>query len=101
VLGDGTVVVTYYDFRNDDSSGELADHFAVHCHTGCGGGGASWGNEIRLTDTSFDILHAPVARGLFLGDYVGLAAFGTNGFAIFTQPHGADPASVFFRGFGP
>jgi hypothetical protein len=100
VLGDGTVVVTYYDFRNDNGSGELADYFAVHCHAGCASG-ASWGNEIRLTNVSFDILQAPVARGLFLGDYVGLAAIGSDAFAIFVQPHGADPASVFFRGFGP
>ena len=100
VLSDGTVVVTYYDFRNDDSSGELADHFAVHCHAGCAST-SSWGNEVRLTDTSFDILDAPGARGLFLGDYVGLATARTDAFAIFTQPHGGDPASVFFRRTGP
>jgi hypothetical protein len=96
VTGNGTVVVTYYDFRNDGSVGELADHFAVHCHAPCAGG-AGFGDEARLTDVSFDILNAPVARGLFLGDYVGLAARGRDAFAIFTQPHGADKSSVFFR----
>jgi hypothetical protein len=100
VLGDGTVVVTYYDFRNDDSSGELADYFAVHCHDGCARG-SSWGNEVRLTNTAFDILEAPVARGLFLGDYVGLATARADAFALFTQPHSGDPASVFFRRAGP
>jgi hypothetical protein len=96
VLADRTVVVTYYDFRNDGASGELADYFAVHCHAGCTMA-SSWGNEVRLTDASFDILNAPVARGLFLGDYVGLAATGQSALAIFTQPHGSDRSSVFFR----
>ena len=96
VTGNGVVVVTYYDFRNDTSAGELADHFAVHCHAPCVGG-AGFGDEARLTDVSFDILNAPNARGLFLGDYVGLAALGRDAFAVFTQPHGADKSSVFFR----
>ena len=100
VTADGTVVVTYYDFRNDGSVGELADHFAVHCHAPCPGG-SSFGNEVRLTDTSFDILNAPVARGLFLGDYVGLAASGTDALAVFTMPQASDKSSVFFRRTGP
>ena len=93
-------MVTYYDFRNDGSVGELADHFAVHCHAPCPGG-SSFGNEVRLTDTSFDILNAPVARGLFLGDYVGLAASGTDALAVFTMPQASDKSSVFFRRTGP
>jgi hypothetical protein len=101
VLGDGTVVVTYYDFRNDNNTGELADYFAVHCHAPCSGG-ASFEEEVELTDASFDILNAPVARGLFLGDYMGLAARGQNAFAVFAQPHltaggTVDRSSVFFR----
>src|SRR3989442_6605033 len=96
VTGDGTVVVTYYDFRNDTSAGELADHFAVHCHAPCVGG-AGFGDEARLTDVSFDILNAPNARGLFLGDYVGLAALGREAVAVFTQPPGAGQSHAFFR----
>jgi hypothetical protein len=100
VLSDGTVVVTYYDFRNDIApGGELADHLAVHCHAGCAEP-ANWGDEVRLTDTSFDILQAPVARGLFLGDYVGLATAGSDAVAIFTMPHDTDASSVFFRRAG-
>ena len=92
--------MTYYDFRNDDSSGELADHFAVHCHTGCAQA-ASWGDETRLTVASFDITKAPVAEGFFLGDYVGLTSDGTSFLSVFTQPHGTDASSVFFRRIGP
>lgn len=103
VSSDGTVTVTYYDFRNDDATGELADHFAVHCHAAtedCSDP-ASWtaGNEVRLTETSFDILQAPVARELFLGDYVGLASDGTDFLSVYVKagdPAG-DPATVFFR----
>jgi hypothetical protein len=87
--GDGTVVVTYYDFRNDTGTGgvEATDYFAVFCTpttpTTCGTA-ANWGNEVRLTMSSFNILNAPIARGHFLGDYMGLAASGTkNVFPVF------------------
>ena len=74
--GDGAaVVVTYYDFRNDtDTNGvEGTDYFAVICRTAddCSKAG-SWGDEQRLTTATFNILDAPVARGHFLGDYMGL-----------------------------
>lgn len=96
VSADGTVVVTYYDFRNDDASGELADHFAVQCSFNCSDP-ASWGGEARLTDVSFDIRNAPVARGLFMGDYMGLASDGADFLSAFVIADPADPASVFFR----
>ena len=104
VSSDGTVTVTYYDFRNDIDGPELADHFAVHCHAAsedCSEP-ASWadaGDEVVLTDTSFNILEAPVARELFLGDYVGLASDGIDFLSVFVKsddPAG-DPATVFFR----
>ncbi|NPT59909.1 sialidase family protein [Paraburkholderia elongata] len=92
--GDGkTVVVTYYDFRNDTNTpagGEGTDYFAVFCTTGCTSPG-NWGNEQRLTTASFNILNAPVARGHFLGDYMGLAASGLKTvyplFGIATAPN--------------
>jgi hypothetical protein len=92
----GTVGVTYYDFRNDDSTGEWADHWFISCAANCSNP-SSWGGEIRLTDSSFDYLQAPFAGGLFLGDYVGLASDGEDFLAVFTQPHDSDPSSVFFR----
>jgi hypothetical protein len=96
---DGIVTVTYYDFRNDDGSGELADHFAVHCHPDDDCSNIdSWGDEQRLTDDSFDILLAPFARGYFLGDYVGLAGDETDALAVFTQAGPAEGESdIFFR----
>jgi hypothetical protein len=80
------IVVTYYDFRFDTDNGkESTDYFAVFCTpnraTNCALRG-NWGDgiakrkDIRITDRSFDMLDAPVARGHFLGDYMGIARKG-------------------------
>src|ERR671934_1367861 len=59
VASDGTVAVTYYDFRNNTSSTSTlpTDAFAVFSHDG----GATFGGEVRLTPTSFDVDLAPRA----------------------------------------
>ena len=44
---------------------------------------ASWTAELRLTPASFNMLNAPFANGLFLGDYMGLAAAGLDAWAVF------------------
>ena len=87
VAGNGTVTVSYYDFRNNtESAASLdTDYFAVHCHASCGNP-ASWvGNEMRITPTSFDIRKAPYARGYFVGDYMGLASARNDFLAVFGQ----------------
>jgi hypothetical protein len=101
VANDGTVAVTYYDFRNNDAGEDLkTDVFIVHCHAECNDA-ANWGNEIRLTDRSFDYRQAPFASGFFTGDYEGLGTDGTDFLPFFSQTHGSDPSSVFFRRVGP
>jgi hypothetical protein len=103
VLRDGTVAVSYYDFRNNTSdSGATTptDAFVVHCHANCSSP-ASWGDELRVTDASFDSRRAPVARGFFLGDYEGLGSNGSAVFPFFTATHGSDPGSIFVRRVGP
>jgi len=71
------LVVTYYDFRNDTNTppgNEGTDYFTVGCDVGSDCSNArSWGGEARLTNSSFNILDAPVAEGHFLGDYMSLA----------------------------
>jgi hypothetical protein len=88
VLPNGTVGVTYYDWRNNtpDPATLPTDYFLVHSHDG----GLSWGDEARLTPTSFDDATAPRvgARGRFLGDYEGLANDGTAFRAVFVQTTG-------------
>ncbi|MBI3933038.1 MAG: exo-alpha-sialidase [Acidobacteria bacterium] len=100
----GTVAVSYYDFRaNDAGAGALTDAWLVWCEPeepdDCRNVD-NWSRETRLTESSFDIEKAPWAQGFFLGDYMGLAADGEDFLASFVQPHGTDPASVFFRRVG-
>ncbi len=107
VAADGTVAVSYSDFRhNDPAAPLLTDRWLVHCHptakVGCTAS-AAFGNEVRLTDASFDLRQAPQLvgaggpEGFFLGDYMGLASDGKDFLALFSQPHDSDPASVFAR----
>jgi len=101
--GDGNfVIVTYYDFRNDTNttgSFEATDYFATFCDTttDCSKS-ANWGNEQRLTTSSFNILDAPVAGGHFLGDYMGLASSGpTKAYPVFGIATGKNTTADFTR----
>ena len=106
VAEDDTIAVTYYDFRNNDDATDLkTDYFVVHCHpttpAACTNE-ANWGDEETLTDTSFDMRQAPLTTtGFFTGDYEGLASAGNDFTTFFSQPHGSDPSSAFFRRVGP
>ena len=85
VADDGTIGVTYYDFRfNDANPGARTDHWIVRCRPSrrvtCASA-ADWADETRLTLTSFDIEQAPAARGpfgFFVGDYEGLTNVGDD-----------------------
>ncbi len=102
VNADGILAVTYYDFRNDDSSGELTDQFALFCNpasSNCSRA-RNWGQEKRLTDEPFDMLDAPVApaaRGHFVGDYVGLESASADVHPAYGIADGLDQVSVFTR----
>jgi hypothetical protein len=99
VAADGTIAVTSYDFRfNTPAAGVPTDHWMVHCHpsaaTTCAAAGA-WGDELRLTDTSFDVEQLPFARGpfgYFVGEYEGLSSSGTSFRPLFAVGTG-DPAN--------
>lgn len=100
VAADGTVAVTYYDFRNDDATGELVDQFVVFCNarTEDCSKQKNWGREARLTDDSFDIRDAPtVGAGEFLGDYAGLAQRGNGVVPAFGIADGAEETSIYTR----
>jgi hypothetical protein len=105
VASDGTVGVTYYDFRNNTPAAPLpTDYFMVHCHPTTAltcADALNWGAELRLTDASFDMRQAPFAVGFFTGDYEGLSNIGLDLLAFFSQAHGSDPSSVFARRAGP
>ena len=82
VASDGTVGVTYYDFRNNDSDPATlpTDYWLVHSHDG----GATFGDEAHLAG-SFDMKNAPNAGGFFVGDYEGLATIGNTFVPVFVQ----------------
>ena len=97
VSSDGTVAVTYYDFRNNDSSpGVPTDYWVVHCHANCASSSSWTGNENRLTTASFDIEQAPAARGpfgYFLGEYEGLTNIGSVFAPVFVAVNNGSPAN--------
>jgi hypothetical protein len=75
VAADGTVAVTYYDFRfNDVGAGDGLE--TAHWIRRSTNGGASFGAD-ELLGTTFDTRKAPYALGYFLGDYDGLGTVGT------------------------
>jgi len=99
VAGDGTVTVTYYDFRNNTASPASLDttYFAVHCHPAsedCANP-ASWNEETQI-GSPFNIRTAPFARGYFLGDYMGLDSAGNDFTPVFGSTTGTGPSSQFF-----
>ena len=107
VADDGTIAVTYSDFRtNDQETGVPTDHWLVHCHGACDAA-ASWGNEVRLTGSSFDIEQAPFARGpngFFLGEYEGLSNIGDAFvplFAIVNDGNTANRTDIVVRTASP
>jgi hypothetical protein len=92
VASDGTVAVTYYDFRNNTpATGVPTDYWIVHCHSSCASA-ASWGNESHIAGP-FDIETAPVARGFFLGDYQGLTSVGTSFLPFYVLTNSGNPAN--------
>jgi hypothetical protein len=81
----------------------LTDYFAAHCESlssDCTDP-ANWANEARLTDSSFDYLDTPFARGLFPGDYEGLASEVADSVSVSGIADPTDPASMFFRRISP
>jgi hypothetical protein len=102
--GNGELIVTYYDFRNDTSAAgqELVDYFAVFCTPATADctKPKNWKNELQLTTgsiTSFNILDAPNAAGHFLGDYMGLVASGSNVTPVFGAVTGHNLTADFTR----
>jgi hypothetical protein len=94
VANDGDVAVVYYDVaRNDSNPGIPTDIYLRHS----GDGGTTWSAPQLLG--SFDFATAPVARGLFVGDYQGLEPIGARGLLAFlgvtgSTPHSADVLSI-------
>ncbi len=107
VSADGTIGVTYCDFRfNDPRPGCATDYWLVTCRPSLRSSpkfASSWGDEIRLTNRSFDITQAPSGFGIGpdLGDHLALGVIGTDFLPVWAMPQGDDPCSIFFRRVEP
>src|SRR5260370_7126203 len=79
----GGAAVTYSDSRNLQP-GQTAhwptDYWAEYSADG----GATWGGEQHIAGP-FDLSTAPVARGVFLGDYEALQPSGSGFLAVFVK----------------
>jgi len=108
VAADGTIGVSYYDFRfNDANPGLPTDRWLVLCHPSSAKpatNAANWGSEVRLTDSSFN-MEAVVAKvfkdRFFIGDYFGLATAGNDFVSVYIQPDHDNVSSAFFRRVKP
>jgi hypothetical protein len=99
VADNGTVGVSYYDFRSNTAGGGTdTDHWLVHCHAGCVNP-ANW-SENHVAGP-FDSRRAPEAGGFFLGDYVGLDNVGNAFSPFFTQTTATDPANEYYAEVSP
>ena len=83
IRGDGTIAVTYFDFRSDTISAAtlLTDYWMATSTDG-----VIW-RERRLAGP-FDLALAPNAGGLFLGDYMGLGVAGQAFVPMFVTTEG-------------
>jgi hypothetical protein len=110
VAPDGTVAVTYYDFRNNSPApGIKTDYFAATANpndpSNSPGGltnPANWNHEIRITSDSFNLDQGPISGGPFVGDYQGLAPVGPGKFlAVFGEAGvaGAGTSAIFAKQF--
>jgi hypothetical protein len=102
VADDGTIGVSHYDFRfNDPSPGVPTDYWLVRCQpslTRPATDPANWGNEIRLTDTSFNLESCGTIGANFRpGEYFGLAPAGSDFISAFTQVDQNNVTATFCR----
>ena len=88
VRDDGTIGVTYYDFRNNtaDPSTLPTDLWLAQS-----GDGVTW-RESHVTGP-FDLSIAPDAEGLFLGDYHGLTSIGATIVPFYVRTNNGNPGN--------
>jgi hypothetical protein len=87
VLPDGSIGVSYYDFRSAaTASTRPTDYWLAVSRDG-----VNW-RETRLAG-NFDLLNAPDARGRFVGDYQGLVGGGNEFKLLYVRTNNADTSN--------
>jgi hypothetical protein len=103
VAADGTVGVTYYDFRNNTSApGLTTDYWLVSCRAACSRP-SSWAGHETHVGGPFDEEQAAYAGGYFVGDYEGLVSIGNDFGAFFGMAvkQSTNPSDVFYSLVSP
>ncbi|HKW08112.1 MAG TPA: sialidase family protein [Candidatus Dormibacteraeota bacterium] len=94
VNSDGTVGVTYYDFRTlPDANFPTSDPATLptsYWLTTSPRGGASFNKEVAIISSPFDLQSAAFAFGYFIGDYQGLTTRGDSFVTFFGQATGGE-----------
>jgi hypothetical protein len=85
VLADGTIGVTYFDLRSNTGDATTLPTELILARSR---DGASW-TEHRISP-GFDLATAPFARGLFIGDYHGLAGAGSAFVPLYVRTNSGD-----------
>ena len=88
VGADGTVGVSYYDFRNATQSVDESTLPTNYWLTTSRRGGNAFDTEEAIIGSPFDLKSAASAGGYFVGDYQGLAADGDAFVAFFAEATG-------------
>jgi hypothetical protein len=95
VASDGTVAITYYDFRyNTPDPGVPTDFWMIQCQAGSDCAQPSMWAETHVAG-SFDFERAPVVSRLTLGSYTGLTSDGTTFLPFFNQTTESDQANTY------
>lgn len=102
VAADGTIAVTYYDFRHTTTGPALlTDDWIVFCKPTASAPAtnpANWGGELRLSGTSFDFHLAPDADGgRFIGDYCAMQPIGNDFIAVLGKTSTYYPSATYTR----
>jgi hypothetical protein len=87
VQDDGTIGVLYYDFRAASTSSTRPTDLWLAVSQA----GGAW-REARLAG-NFDMLNAPNAEGLFVGDYQGLVSAGRSIVSLYARVNNGDTAN--------
>ncbi len=90
---DGRVVIGWYDRRNNDGGGSLCDYYVASSVDG----GAYWGPNRRLSDTSVAWCGVPADIQPNFGDYIAIFVDDRAVFGVWADAREGDPDVVFSR----